>query len=363
MCSTCGTNVGAVCLCSQLTAGGDDRSRTLWVGSVLPEHSEEDVRLLFSERKDSGRHDVESVCVRRNAFRGMGYALVVFVGAAPAPFEHEVFEIRGAQWEQNSVVVPVVHGRHECEREGSGMPSLQAQLEPLTETQLRDRLVLLSSAADPVEEQNAYRQRGRLGKKMFLKNRLVDVYRSGGAKRTMRKVAGEAVALDLCAALLAELKGDVWPTGPKKKTRKGVDAEAYMVLGQVSSDAAFKVGSRHTRLWAACMNVLGEGKEAGDWRCTSIALSRGFRGSPHVDSKDSSYQYAISLGEFEGGELCVESGAGGREIVVVNTKEKLAKVDGRFVHFVKDWTGKERFSVIFFCCDPLLRRAPERAVY
>ena len=60
---------------------------------------------------------------------------------------------------------------------------------------------------------------------------------------------------------------------------------------------------------------------------------------------DIAYQYAISLGEFEGGELCVESAAD--EVSVVTTRRRAAKVDGRYPHWVAPWSG-ERYSVIVY---------------
>ena len=56
-------------------------------------------------------------------------------------------------------------------------------------------------------------------------------------------------------------------------------------------------------------------------------------------------QYALSLGEFSGGALMVE--AGPKEVCAVDTHGRLAKVDGRFPHWVDAWTG-ERFSIIWF---------------
>ena len=63
-----------------------------------------------------------------------------------------------------------------------------------------------------------------------------------------------------------------------------------------------------------------------------LAITKNFVGSPHIDRFDESYQYAISFGDFTGGELCVETEqACGREVAVVNTKNKLVKVVGAFV--------------------------------
>ena len=76
-------------------------------------------------------------------------------------------------------------------------------------------------------------------------------------------------------------------------------------------------------------------------------MTRNFVGSPHTDARDTRHQYAVSLGAFEGGELCVES-AGGVTISVVDTRGRCAKVDGRHVHWVRSHAGGERYSLIFY---------------
>lgn len=57
-----------------------------------------------------------------------------------------------------------------------------------------------------------------------------------------------------------------------------------------------------------------------------LAITKNFVGSPHIDRLDRSYQYAISFGNFEGGELCIESEKCGNEIFVINTKQRLVKL-------------------------------------
>ena len=60
------------------------------------------------------------------------------------------------------------------------------------------------------------------------------------------------------------------------------------------------------------------------------------------------HRYAMSLGSFspEGGQLCVES-ENGQELFVTDTRNRMAKVDGRFTHWVRGYTG-ERYSIIFY---------------
>ena len=74
-------------------------------------------------------------------------------------------------------------------------------------------------------------------------------------------------------------------------------------------------------------------------RCAQLRLPR------HVDAYDIDYQWAVSFGEFVGGELCIESAPD--EVSAVVTRNRQAKVDGRRPHWVAPWRG-ERYSVIVY---------------
>ena len=83
---------------------------------------------------------------------------------------------------------------------------------------------------------------------------------------------------------------------------------------------------------------------------TAIAVTKNLVGSPHIDAGDISYQYAISLGDFSsGGYLCVEC-EDYRRVMVVDTHNKMARIDGRFVHWVRSFgpAGCDRYSLIFY---------------
>ncbi|CAE8616285.1 unnamed protein product, partial [Polarella glacialis] len=103
------------------------------------------------------------------------------------------------------------------------------------------------------------------------------------------------------------------------------------------------------RVWelaAALLQSVGS-RKAAEYRFTAIAVSKNFRGSPHVDKNDVSVQYALSLGDFEagGGELCVEENAFVSR--AFDTHNRLVCFDGRFPHWVSGYVG-ERYSIIFY---------------
>jgi hypothetical protein len=99
-----------------------------------------------------------------------------------------------------------------------------------------------------------------------------------------------------------------------------------------------------------------------DFPFTAIAVTKNLHGSPHIDAGDISHQYAISLGSFNtGGQLCVES-ENHQRVLAVDTHDKLAKIDGRFVHWVRRFDGGDRYSLIFYATTGT-RTPRQRAVY
>merc|ERR1712194_497973 len=82
-------------------------------------------------------------------------------------------------------------------------------------------------------------------------------------------------------------------------------------------------------------------------RFTALAVTKNFRGSPHIDTLNVAPFYGLSMGDFTdgGGKLCVECSP--TEVAEIDTRGKLAKVDGRFCHWVSDYEGT-RYSLIYY---------------
>ena len=69
----------------------------------------------------------------------------------------------------------------------------------------------------------------------------------------------------------------------------------------------------------------------------------------HTDRGDVTFQYALSLGEFEGALLRCYTAPDKSSFVDFDTKNTIVKFDGRLPHeVVKDGFRGKRFSVIFF---------------
>ena len=146
---------------------------------------------------------------------------------------------------------------------------------------------------------------------------------------------------------------------PPASHRRGVDAQKYLVVSSApktardASRAASRAGDPYGAIKRAADAVL-------DWADPSfqydrLAVTKNFTGSPHVDKDDVTFQYALALGDFGdlGGELVVESEEGATRWAV-DTRNRLARVDGRFTHWVRgyDTTLGARYSVVFYANKP-----------
>ena len=80
---------------------------------------------------------------------------------------------------------------------------------------------------------------------------------------------------------------------------------------------------------------------------SSIQINKNFAGTPHIDRNDVHYQYALSLGEFEGGDLVVSTDDP-YLYVQHETHNRLTKCDGRHPHWVTRRTGGDRYSLIMY---------------
>ena len=93
-----------------------------------------------------------------------------------------------------------------------------------------------------------------------------------------------------------------------------------------------------------------------------VAVTKNFEGSPHTDDRDVTHQLALSVGDWShGGELCVESETTD-EVCVVTTRDCIARVDGRFIHWVRGWEGGDRYSIIYFCTNEDKATKPTTAI-
>lgn len=355
------------------------RRRTVWMGDIAADWSTELIQSFFANCSKC----LPNVIIKLNARSGwthangirVGFALIEFASEEEARFvletfadmpipgiENCVFNLKTNYWsgavsptgttststvETDDFSVERMDNKYPLE------PPLHIQLEPLTMSQLRDRLnnygVEFAQA-----ESIAMKAGGRVGKKAELIRLLCKHYcEQEPSLRQRIFMSGVPVDNTLLQPLLQCLRATQWGL----KTRN-VTAAEYLVLGIPAANAAPKNTGNYPELWRLCGQLMNAMAPAFEY--SSVAVTRNFTGSPHVDMGDRCYQYAISLGDFHsGGELCVETSP--NEVCIIDTHGKLARMDGRFPHWVRSFEG-ERFSLIFYrITGPSV--SPTQAVY
>ncbi|KOO23201.1 hypothetical protein Ctob_002887 [Chrysochromulina tobinii] len=304
------------------------RASTVWLGGVRPCDDAAAVTTMMAP------FEVRNVTLRRKGWRNsqtrerIGFALVQLaseeaVEAALAHFNGSPIDVRPHRWQppssqqhtddedplapllgEASSTAALGEAASTAADEPPGMPTLEQQLEPLTISQARVRLQRFGCGSNDLAAAEARAQQHVL------------------------------------TPLLTELRGTKWPL----KKGRNVDAAHYLVLGVPAPNVAPRLLGRYARLWELATKALWSLAPA--FEPTSIAVTHNFVGSPHVDVGDTCAQYCFSCGDFgRGGELCIE--ASPTSVVCVDTHDKLARIDGRFPHWVAAYEG-ERFSVVFY---------------
>jgi hypothetical protein len=230
---------------------------------------------------------------------------------------------------------------------------LRSQLEPWSTLVLRRRLV-----DDFGEEPTDPEVTGRAE----LMKRLLECYQKEDPRKTIR-VDGMPLSTPLLAKLRAALREWAAKHHTHNRERPSIDAKCYMILRSPSTFGpppfSKKVGraaskyNKHAQLWELARQALCEvDSEYAEQKWTSLAVTKGFVGSPHIDKQNRGPFYGLSVGDFPEGQggVCVECDA--RVVAHVNTRNRLGKVDGRFPHWVAPY-GEDynRYSLIFYQTD------------
>ena len=232
--------------------------------------------------------------------------------------------------------------------------SLRAQLEPYSTPQLERRL-----------EVTFGRQPTTRGDRDATMRDLLAAYASEGVGDGLRcrdvvYASGAHLREALAAELLEELRRTTWAA---TRERPRVNAADYLTLqrprtkyydadgnynatGQKALKNAAKL-QKHRALWDLACAALEAADPAFAQTFTSLAVTHNFVGSPHIDTENVGPFYGCSLGDFSpgGGKIAVEFDAS--TVCHIDTRGKFAKVDGRFPHWVTEYTG-ERYSLIYY---------------
>ena len=193
---------------------------------------------------------------------------------------------------------------------------------------------------------------------------------NGVGQRQTVAVNGVPVRKDLLDEILLELQD--WRGNNKRggssnnRERPSIRAESYMILcappptTSLDNKEVGTISRRERRrnkkmegnrkLWDLAIQAMKETDPEFATRCSEIAVTYGFIGSPHIDRQNSSHFYGLSLGNFTEGTGCVSVEMSPRVVAEVNTKYRLGKVDGRYPHWVSNYNveEEERFSLIYY---------------
>lgn len=177
-----------------------------------------------------------------------------------------------------------------------------------------------------------------------------------GSPRTVRHERGEPLRAETVEGLVAEMEAIRWPGTTRERPK--ILAERHMILqrpGTVGSHPgsakAKREGAklrRYQGIWDKAAEAMAEVDPQFAEQYTALAITRNFRGSPHIDTLNVAPFYGLSLGSFSegGGKISVECSA--TEVAEVDTRGRLAKIDGRFPHWVTPYKGGPRYSLIYY---------------
>ena len=120
----------------------------------------------------------------------------------------------------------------------------------------------------------------------------------------------------------------------------------------VGSSKALKAAAKlakYRRLWDLAHSAMAQVDADFASRFTALAVTHGFRGSPHIDKQNVGPFYGLALGDFPAGQGGLRVECNARQVAEVDTKDRLGMVDGRYPHWVAPYEpGTERFSLIYY---------------
>lgn len=149
--------------------------------------------------------------------------------------------------------------------------------------------------------------------------------------------------------------------------RASINANNYMILTSPESWDGAGLGrkkkwkaqqklKKYQTIWNLAKNMLHGFDENFAQQYTALAVTHNFIGSPHIDRQNVCPFYGISLGNFDDGTGGIMVECSARIVCKVNTKNRLSKIDGRFPHWVANYSASsatsnnniDRYSLIYY---------------
>jgi Leucine-rich repeat (LRR) protein len=220
-----------------------------------------------------------------------------------------------------------------CDRDAT---LLRSQLEPLSTPTLARRLEEFFGVTFNKNNEDMF------DRDLVMQRLLACYHNSYPQGRTVSLYQGLLVDAETCQDLLSNLKALTWP---QNRERPKIAAQRYMILQkQVEGNPDNKRAKgerkkllKYQNIWDAVVALLQTHAPDFCKRFTALAVTMNFTGSPHIDTLNVGPFFAMSLGDFEGGNIAVEVSAD--TVAQVDTRNRLACVDGRRPHWVTPYTS------------------------
>eukprot|EP00801_Mesodinium_rubrum_P003954 Mrub_03955.p1 GENE.Mrub_03955~~Mrub_03955.p1 ORF type:complete len:425 (+),score=36.29 Mrub_03955:54-1277(+) len=248
---------------------------------------------------------------------------------------------------------------------------LRSQLEPLSTSVIQRRLIEdfgqeIVKSWDRAEAMdkllNCYKEEG-LAISEF--NEFSNSNLNLIANRHIIQTEGKSVRIDLINEILISLKN--WANSGLKsgsmRERPSIKASSYMILKSPQSileldsnnkfEKSYAQFIKYEHIYTLAMRALNEIDSEFASNIDAIAVTHNFTGSPHIDKQNTGPFYGLSMGNFKDGTGGIRVECSSRVICNVNTKNRLGKVDGRYIHWVAPFQSDDnaecdRYSLIFY---------------
>jgi hypothetical protein len=262
-----------------------------------------------------------------------------------------------------TVTSPPPPGAYIGDSPGERDPALlRSQLEPFTTLQLRKRLVKTFN-------HKPYSMYGAppAGRAEVMTLLLEEYIKKGHGRRLVRSL-GTLVPTPALNLIHQEL--EAWSDRYDKfQERPMIKASKYMILrspteaeqklinmGSRRAHSAIRKYQQNLSLWAAARAAMATVDQDFANIFTGLAVTKGFVGSPHIDTTNIGPFWGLSIGDFDDGTGGVRVELDPMTVCEVNTKNRLGQIDGRFPHFVAPYDeSKTRYSLIFYLTEGVVQ--------
>lgn len=240
---------------------------------------------------------------------------------------------------------------------------LRSQLEPFTTLQLRKRLVETFGRA-PYSFFSRAPPEGRVE----VMTSLLKEYEKAGPRKLVRSL-GLPVPPAAMEVVRRELEAWSNRYDVSFQERPMIKASKYMILRSPTEaeEKIIRLGSRRAHsairkyqqnlsLWAAAKGAMATVDPEFADAFTGLAVTKGFKGSPHIDTTNIGPFYGLATGDFTDGSGGVRVEFDPMTVCEVNTKDRLGRIDGRFPHWVAPYeNGKTRYSLIYYLTEGVVQ--------